>query len=474
MAVTINSLSELSEVLNSGTNLQENVFVPEKDQMYNVVSIVAYHIGVRREYFNEEQNFDKDIFLRLKQNKNCRIIRNLCILRSNIEHKFTKIHAEVQQGREVLNMEEYINLDAVNSLLNDGVKLTQKGHTYPLDYILEINGLIQDRINNCQTVFPDWLNLEYVKNLFIMPDGRSEAGIKEVGNIFRENKLNFPYQMYLNWPMPYEGGNILLNDRKFVVALYHNNYDEFTEMNRLIDVSEQIKGNIYDFLEQNDKTIMVVDCENSDVYNLISMLNSLELEQHNKINKIILVNDVHQNIGWAELTNFTDIPIEHVMAERVKENKSLVDGKVIARVCVECFKNNVDSFVLLSSDSDFWSLIDELKGIANFLIMLEHDKSAYDYKERLIEADVLYCYLDDFYSGEQSEQQKTSILLRTIENKMKKYQFNIKQIFAESLLDLRIDMDEAQREQFFKKYLKTLILNISDDGDVQFDYKTRF
>lgn len=44
----------------------------------------------------------------------------------------------------------------------------------------------------------------------------------------------------------------------------------------------------------------------------------------------------------------------NVMTERVMENKSLVDVMLTARVCKEHFANDVDSFIIASSDSDYW------------------------------------------------------------------------------------------------------------------------
>ena len=42
------------------------------------------------------------------------------------------------------------------------------------------------------------------------------------------------------------------------------------------------------------------------------------------------------------------------MIERIKQNKSLVDIKLTARACQEHYQKQVDSFVIVSSDSDYW------------------------------------------------------------------------------------------------------------------------
>ena len=52
------------------------------------------------------------------------------------------------------------------------------------DYTIEVNKLIKGRINDCKSFFPDWMSWEYVKNMFIMPNGTEEFGIKAASDEF--------------------------------------------------------------------------------------------------------------------------------------------------------------------------------------------------------------------------------------------------------------------------------------------------
>lgn len=72
-----------------------------------------------------------------------------------------------------------------------------------------------------------------------------------------------------------------------------------------------------------------------------------------KITTILLFDDIHTVTAWRILESYTDIPVEHIMTERIKQNKSLVDIKLTARACQEHYQNHVDSFVIVSSDSDY-------------------------------------------------------------------------------------------------------------------------
>ena len=51
--------------------------------------------------------------------------------------------------------------------------------------------------------------------------------------------------------------------------------------------------------------------------------------------------------------SYTGIPVEHIMIERVKQNKSLANIKLTAHACQEHYRNEVDSFVIFSSDYDY-------------------------------------------------------------------------------------------------------------------------
>lgn len=62
-----------------------------KDSTYELVSKVAFLIGVPQRIFeNEHEAPQLDVFNRLSKDKNARIIRNLCIIRTSIERILKK------------------------------------------------------------------------------------------------------------------------------------------------------------------------------------------------------------------------------------------------------------------------------------------------------------------------------------------------------------------------------------------------
>lgn len=444
-----------------------------KDSTYEIVSKIAYLIGVPRNIFENEHEAPKmDVFLRLEQDKAARIIRNLCVIRTAIERNFRHINNAMRtEYRTILNMPEYIPEASMQQLNQDGVNFIRKSSTKLAHHIMEINHLISDRINNCKRLFPIWIKWEYIKELFIMPNGLKEDGTKQAADIYYGSLSYYPYQVYINW-VPQDEGNILYNDKKFAVLLYRWHGDYFTEFSKVSDVSSYVKGSIYEYIEGSDKVVVVVDCENSDPYKLCAVFKNLDYQYTQKIEKIILFDDVHTASAWRILEDFTKIPVEHMMIERVKESKSLVDIKLTARACQEHYMNHVDSFIIVSSDSDYWGLISSLPN-ARFLMMIEHEKCGPDLKAALVNMGIFYCYIDDFYSG-NADQLKQSALFK----EMYRYidgcvRLNVNEMFDAALKATRIDMRDFERKQFYERYIKTMQMSIAEDGSVNIEFKIK-
>ena len=81
-----------------------------KDSTYDIVSKVAYLIGVPKRIFENEHEPPKiEIYEVLDKDKNARIIRHLCIIRTSIERAFRHINEKMKfQYRSILSMPEHI------------------------------------------------------------------------------------------------------------------------------------------------------------------------------------------------------------------------------------------------------------------------------------------------------------------------------------------------------------------------------
>ena len=155
-----------------------------KDSTYELVSKVAYLIGVPLRIFQNEHEPPKiEIYNRLEQDKNARIIRNLCIIRTAIERNYRKINDIMRmEYRGLLSMPEILPTSSMQQLSNDGISFIKKSSTKLCHHIIEINRLISDRINNCKSLFPIWINWEVP--LIILASTRNTITETEEGHAF--------------------------------------------------------------------------------------------------------------------------------------------------------------------------------------------------------------------------------------------------------------------------------------------------
>jgi hypothetical protein len=159
-----------------------------------------------------------------------------------------------------------------------------------------------------------------------------------------------------------------------------------------------------------------------------------------------------------------------MMVERVKQNKSLVDIKLTARACQEHYRNYVDSFIIVSSDSDYWGLISSMPD-ARFLVMIEREKCGPDMKNALVESEIFYCYIDDFYSGNAEDIKQIALFRQLNQHLNEALHLNVNIMLDEALQTTRIHMDAAERKQFYEKHIRPMKLVINEDGDVGIELK---
>ena len=447
----------------------EDERIAYKDSTHDIVSKVGYLIGVPKYRFEDDRyRLRLDLYETLDKNKTARIVRNLCIVRASIERNFGRINDMMRKEfKSIFNMPDLVPQDALNQLEFDGVGLRLRANAKLGEYIIEINRLIRDRINNCKSIFPVWLNWDYVRDIFNMKNGLTEAGIKEAANVYFSHLECYPYGIYINW-VPQQCGNILYNDKKFVTLMYQWHNDYFTDYSKVSDASSFVKSSVYEFIEDADQVVMAVDCENSDPYRLCATLKGLDADILSKIKKIMLFDDIHTVDAWRILESHTKIPVEHIMTERVMATKSLVDIEMTAMTRREHYRNLVDSFIIVSSDSDYWGLISTLPD-AKFLVMIEREKCGPDMKAALANSGIFYCYLDDFYTGDGEDLKKNALFNELFRSLDKAINLNAKQMLNDALTATRIEMPVSEKKQFYAKYIKNMKLVIDDDGNVSLE-----
>lgn len=427
-----------------------------------IAAIVAYMLGIDDEIWEKYYSYHyAELFEKLRADKDATIIRYLCKVRTALLKNFLNVDNKLRFELINLDRMEYFSAQEINKLFSWGIYVVQPNFRAD-KYTEHLCSLIDKNINACKKWFPDQIKFEYIRDLFVAPNYMKRDVLKEEYDKFKANKNFYPFQVYMHWE-PGDYGYILYSDAKLLSIIYAQHGDEFLESYKYRDAADNTKESIYDFIQNAQKVVLVVDCENADAYKLFGVLKNLKSEDVKMIQRIILYDDYHTTNAWDYLEKVVDIPVEHIEVERVTDAKSLVDIEMAVGVCKAFYKDDVDSFILCSSDSDFWGLISAIPE-AQFLVMYEYAKCGSAIKEALSSRKIFHCAMDDFYMENAGELQKLvlcNILDSHLPNIVGEDGWELtKRIFAEAY----IQVGEKKMRQFYEKYVKTIKLKLDAEG----------
>ena len=137
-----------------------------------------------------------------------------------------------------------------------------------------------------------------------------------------------------------------------------------------------------------------------------------------------------------------------------------------ARTCKEVYTNGVDSVILVSSDSDYWALIQSLADI-EFLVMVERSKCGVEIRNALEQREIVYCFLDDFCTN-ASYTIKTTTLLTELRARLDAaLNVNINDMFNDVIHNTWVQMTPKEKQAFYDRYIKTMRLSIEGDGTLR-------
>lgn len=464
----------------------ENAPAAEKNSYFenyrtSVVSKIAFLIGVRQELLNKDElNFDRKAIDEIDGDEKARTIRNLCILRRQFFQNYAEISSRRANFIPLDNMNDIFSTDAINSLRERGIEVAQVknfGYFNPTVNCAYINQYISENINETKRFFPEWINFNYIKKLFVLPD--CNAGpkgqliekngkfivkrIHEYRSAYLEQRKQYPYGVFLNWPVKFResDGNVLYNDAKFLKLLYALNGDIFKATEYVIDAKRSDKQGIYDFLEKAANIAVFVDCENADPYMFIATLLNLDKESIDKIKKIFLIDDVHTSPAWDYIQQVCDVPIEHKETERVLQNKSLVDIVMTATIMEAYYKENMESIIVASSDSDFWGVVVSIPA-ANFYVLNERRITSSATIDILDSHQIKHCYMDDF-ALDKVQEFKQKLLIKLLRNKINEFnetgQWNgpldvnklVEELFSTAQISIAREQFQHEKETLIKK-----------------------
>ena len=424
-----------------------------------VVTTISYLIGVRKDIL--ELNFAecKDTLDKLYADREATVIRYLCKLRTALLQHFKKTDNAMHYDLKNLTSLEWYDKDNIKQLEKWGFPIIQANYRAE-KYMYDFTKLINENIDKCSRLFYDWIVWDYIRDLFYIPKYQKAGVLKDEFAKYMGNIQQYPFQCFIHW-QPADRGNIIYTDRKFLKVIYEMHGDTFTDFTKYRDADDETRNNIYNFIDNAEKTAIAVDCENSNPFKLYSVLKGLNQDELAKIEKITLYDDPNTTAGWDWLSKFTQIPVEHIEIDRVTDRKSLVDVRMTASVVTDFYRDGITSFIIVSSDSDYWGLIESLPK-AHFLVMYEYEKIGTAIKSALTQHGIYYCAIDDFCSA-ATEDMKKAVLFAELEK-------HLPTLYGESPMELTQQLYEATRvtatkkemENFCNRFVRTLKLKIVD------------
>lgn len=466
----------------------------------NIVATVAYLIGVPDAALHTDTRFNQETIEKLEKDNNANIIRALTTLRT----QFFVSHSQIQQQKlnmiSIENMSDLLDVEKIKFLRKNGIEVGQVNYKNYKDVIINvayINQALLENIDSIKNYIPGWVNFEYIKNLFLMPNcyagpkgntltSKAKAiakSIHETRGIYIKLKNAYPFQCYITCPtkMLEEKGNILFNDAKFLKLLYAYNHDIFKAVEYVVDATIDTKENIYNYIDSAFNVEIFVDCENADPYLFAATMLNLSESRIKKIKKIVLYDDIHTSMAWDYISEKINIPVEHNMIDRLLYNKSLVDQAVTIGMLQSFYEDSVESVILVSSDSDFWEVMKQMKGKMNFFVMNERRTTSYTMIQQLDNENIGHCYVDDF-ARDKVQDFKRNVLYIALTDAIDRFNASgtfeildyndfISSLFRSACIMGAPEQIEQEKQNFISTYLKkgfTLKPLEDDNGNIRF------
>ena len=113
---------------------------------------------------------------------------------------------------------EWLDIENIKLLEQWGFEIIKPNYRAK-KYTADFTKLIAENINSCQELFPEWIEFEYIRELFYCPNFTANNKLKKEFEKFKRNINYYPYQTYIYWT-PKDYGNLLYSDGKFINILY--------------------------------------------------------------------------------------------------------------------------------------------------------------------------------------------------------------------------------------------------------------
>ena len=158
-----------------------------------VVTTIAYMIGVRMSALTVSYGECSELIEKLRADRDATTIRYLCKLRTVLMQKFKKTDDLMRyQIKNLYNIEWYDH-DNIKQLEKWGFTIIQANYRSD-KYMQDLTKLINENIDKCSHLFYDWLNWEYIRDLFFVPK-YNKNGVHQIHDEHRTLPVSDVYSL---------------------------------------------------------------------------------------------------------------------------------------------------------------------------------------------------------------------------------------------------------------------------------------
>ena len=118
-----------------------------------------------------------ELIEKLKADRDATVIRCLCKLRTILMQKFKKTDALMRYDLKNLDTIEWYDHDDIRQLQEWDIPIIQANFRSD-QYMQFITRLINENIDKCSRLFYEWLNWDYIRDLFFIPKYSKEGVMK--------------------------------------------------------------------------------------------------------------------------------------------------------------------------------------------------------------------------------------------------------------------------------------------------------
>lgn len=430
----------------------------------SIVLLMNYLLGVPETELQEMISLHDQEYQRLRQNKNARVVRNLCRVRNALVLNWESVTDQMTCQRKSVYSVDVIPRDAFDQLNSDGVFAAKSSHTKPEYTLKDVNANIANRLGLCKPFFPDDVKWELIREVFTMPSGLSHNGAYHGAEAFRRKYRPYRQEVYANFKEGV-GSRVLEDDMTFLACIYGISECEVDVQ----DSSIESKRSLEAFLLASRKAIIIVDCENADPIRLCATINMISEPARRKIAKVLLIDDEHTSPAWEIFSQYVPITTEREVVRRIVSDKSLVDIKLATTCSMEHYKNNIDSFVLSSSDSDYWGMISTMK-TAKFLLLLEDRKCSPHMQEAAERANIPIGWVDTV-TDRNATALRDATMLQTVNEKLRILSVDVVGAVEQAIKESLLVLSDEDRDAVIQEYISKLSF-AADNGSAWFKIKS--